>query len=206
MILLHAVTRALPDGADIDRMRARTAGSVTVLHEHVDGPPVATRAAVVDHGRRIIRLAECRPVLPMRYGTTVDSVPELDALIAEHAENWDRRLTAVDGHCELLVHVDFPTDDDGDAAATGREYLLRRSAQLRQRDQTWHALEEVVRPSCRETRALTDGRRLAVLVPRDDVDRLRSAVATWASAHPDLRVAVTGPWPPFTFCEDPTGP
>lgn len=205
MIVLHAVTRALPDEVDTEGLLARTKGAVTVLHEHTDTPPTPAQEAVIAHGRRISRLAERWAVLPMRYGTTVESVAELDAVMAEQTETWQRRLSVVDGHCELLVHVDVPRRDVAEEpATTGREYLLRRSEELRRHDEVWDAVTDAARPWSRERRVLADGSRMAVLVARDQVDPLRAALDEWAAANPAARMAVTGPWPPFSFCQEPS--
>ena len=205
MIMLHVVTRALPPGAETEGLSVRTMAGVSVLHEWVDGEPTLDQDALVEHGRRIVSLGERCAVLPMRYGTTVATPAELDALISEHAAAWLRRLDVVEGHFELLIHLDPPSPTRGDAR-TGREYLLHRAEALHLHDGAWRAVEDVVGPWCRERRRLADGRRLAVLVPRDQIAGCRGSIDAWSRANPAVGVAVTGPWPPFTFCEEAVAP
>jgi hypothetical protein len=45
---------------------------------------------------------------------------------------------------------------------------------------------------------------VALLVPRDAATQARARVERWGADRPDLGLAVTGPWPPFSFCEAPT--
>jgi len=40
------------------------------------------------------------------------------------------------------------------------------------------------------------------LLGADGADRFASAVAATANAHPDLRLVLTGPWPPYSFAGD----
>ena len=54
----------------------------------------------------------------------------------------------------------------------------------------------------RDVRALPDGRRIAVLVRCEDAPAVRDAVVESAVHHDDVEVIVTGPWPPFSFCEE----
>jgi hypothetical protein len=61
----------------------------------------------------------------------------------------------------------------------------------------------VLRPWLREARQLPalGADRLAVLVPDAEADNARTCLERWAGDHPELELAVTGPWPPFSFCE-----
>jgi hypothetical protein len=87
---------------------------------------------------------------------------------------------------------------------SGREYLLRRAEALRTQDAVLAEVREVLRPWLREARSLpgTVTDRLAVLVPRAEAADARTRLERWADDSPDLELAVTGPWPPFSFCED----
>ena len=202
MIVLHAVIWPQPEETVVQGLTVHRQGPLGVLFEESSEPPAATREAVLAHGRRIAAIAEHRALLPMRYGTVAADLEALDALATEHADAWFRRLCAVEGHAEMLVHAAATAAPTG-RAASGREHLRRRAEALHEYDRTWQALEDLARPWSDELRRLPDGDRMAVLVPTSDVDPFRESVAAWAAEHPAVHAAVTGPWPPFSFCEEP---
>lgn len=205
MIVLTAVVprdAVLPD-IDLDR---RDIGPVTVLYEETSEGPSPARSAILEHGRRILALAERVPLLPIRYGTTVTDSVELDELARPRADEWDRRLAHLAGRCELVVHIELgdattPTAPSG----SGRAYLEGRMARLRRHERAVADVNRVLAPWVDETRLLPDGRRLAVLLDRADADAARRALTAWGEQQPDLSLSASGPWPPFSFCEeDPT--
>ena len=202
MIVLHAITPPLPPGTDTEGLRAHATPALTVLYDEADQAPPADRASVLDHGLRISRLAEQVPVLPMRYGTTVETLDALTDLLAEHAQTWTERLEVVDGHCELIVHVETAFGSPSPRSGSGRDYLLARAQTHRQQASVLDQVCEVVRPWSRELHTLSGGGRLAALVPRRLATPARAAVTDWAATHRGFRVAITGPWPPFSFCGD----
>jgi len=199
MIVLHAV---VPSDADLGDpgLSVHEAGPVTVLYDEVTRPPSTSRDAVLEQGRRMVALAERVPVLPMRYGTTVRDVGDLRAVVEERGDSWSRRLALLTGCRELVVHLGVAAPArriDG----TGRDYLLRRMDHLEQQDRVVRDVRALLSPWSRDLRRLPDQQRLAVLVSRQDVETTRAALAAWAAAH-DVEVIVTGPWPPFSFCEE----
>ncbi|MEU9148589.1 GvpL/GvpF family gas vesicle protein [Streptomyces sp. NPDC048349] len=46
----------------------------------------------------------------------------------------------------------------------------------------------------------------AYLIPDDQADRFRAAIADAARAFPDVRIEVTGPWAPYSFAMPPADP
>ncbi len=202
-LLLHAITPR--DVAPPDGLAALLGTELAVVHAEVDEVPEAERAAVLRFGRAVQEVADRGPVLPVRFGTSVRDLPALAALVAEHEAEWLARLRAVAGCCELIVHLDREPSVDPtleEAPLTGRDYLMRRAAAVRSVDTLRAEVDELLRPVAREVRTLPAGRghdRLAVLVPRAAAEPARADVRRWAAGHPDVTVAVTGPWPPFSF-------
>ena len=208
MILVCAVTRPLraddvPAGLDV-----WTLGRVCLVHESVERPPSRSREDLLAFARRIDDLSRRGPVLPMRFGTTVEDVSQLRDLATEREEEWAARLDYVDGRCELVVHLATPTQEPVPAARearTGTEYV-DRLVRLRRRQEGLRArLLDRVGPWVCEVRELPGEGRHALLVPQSDVAKVRETLADWAASSDDLDVAVTGPWPPYSFCEQEGG-
>lgn len=199
MILLHAVVPR--NGATVGLQRV-VAGDVAVLYEECDQAPSRERDAVLAHGARILELAADGPVLPMRYGTAVADVSDLAAVVEDNAPTWQRRLDALHGQVELLVHVQVDGEAQRSDGETGRSYLRRRSAVLGARDRAVQAVGTILGAWPHQLRPLPDGKRVAVLVGREVTAPARAALEAWAADQPDIGIVVTGPWPPFSFSED----
>jgi hypothetical protein len=206
MTVLYAVTpidAAVPSGLD-----ALEGNLVAVLHTEAESEAASGRDAVLAFGRTVQQIAEHGPALPMRFGTTVADLAELRLLIAEHEEAWSARLATVGDCCELIVHLDGTPRAVPRQALTelsGRDYLLQRAEAVHSRDAVHDELHAVLRPWLREARTLPGARsdRVATLLPREAAALARARLERWAAERPDLEVAVTGPWPPFSFCEAP---
>lgn len=203
MIVLHAVVPRDADEIGDERLREYDAGAVKVLYEETDQPPSGVRADVIEHGRRIVALADRVPTLPMRYGTTVADVDELSEVGKEHADAWGQRLARLVDRRELVVHLETATPADADPVVdSGRAYIRRRMARLRRQDLAIDEARTLLGRWAEETRVLPDRERLAVLLRGRDVEPARNVLEAWGRSHDDLTVTLTGPWPPFSFCEE----
>jgi Gas vesicle synthesis protein GvpL/GvpF len=203
VIVLHAVVPRDTDEIGDQRLRAYDAGPVKVLYEETDEAPVGERADVIEHGRRIVALADRVPTLPMRYGTTLADVEELSTVGKEHADAWARRLARLVDRCELVVHLETSSAAGADPVVdSGRAYLRLRMARLRRQDLAIDEARKLLGRWVEETRVLPDRERLAVLLRRRDVDPARHVLEAWGRSRDDLSVTLTGPWPPFSFCEE----
>lgn len=203
-LLLYAVTPA--DAEPPAGYRALRGSRAAVVHAERDVAPAVDRDALLAFGRAIEAISRRGPALPVRFGTAVADLAELRPWVSEHEIAWEERLAAVAGCCELLLHVDLTTPvDPGRATAglSGREFLMRRAEVVRARQTVREEIRDVLRPSLKEDRVLTGtgADRMAVLVPEARVPQLRDDLARWANDRSDLELAVTGPWPPFSFCE-----
>ncbi len=175
--LLYAVTpvnAVVPSGLEL--LVGNLAAVAHAEHEGVDD-----RDAVVAFARAMRQIASSGPALPFPFGTTVADLAELRVVIAENEDAWSTRLAAVSGCCELIVHLETAAD-----VVAERDEVLA-----------------TLRPWLRESTRVPGGsaERVAVLVPCTAAGRARSRLERWAADRPDLELAVTGPWPPFSFCE-----
>jgi len=175
--LLYAVT---PVNAVVPSGLQLLVGNLAAV-AHAEHEAVEDRDTVVGFARALRQIASSGPALPFPYGTTVADLAELRVVIAENEDAWSTRLAAVSGCCELIVHLQPAADV------------------VAERDEVLATLRPWLRESTRVPGGGAD--RVAVLVPSAAAGRARLRLERWAAERPDLELAVTGPWPPFSFCE-----
>ncbi|WP_328529634.1 GvpL/GvpF family gas vesicle protein [Nocardioides sp. NBC_00368] len=204
-MLLYAVAAADAGstGEEVDLpLRAHRSRGLTVFAEPRTQPPQRSTRELLGFGRALHQLWAYVPVLPMRFGTVVRDDDELDRLVAEHESEWSDRLAAVTGHSECIVHLLMPAR--AATVRTGSDYLRRRAMEVKQRDAETAELQALLAPYASEIRPLPPVRphevRLAVLVPDEHVEAVRTVVEEWSTNGPEA--TVTGPWPPFSFCQE----
>lgn len=211
MLLLYAVVPAGAPAPSTVTLKRLDAGPVGVLYEERDQLPSAGQADLLSFGEAVQALASTSPVLPVRFGTTLPDLAGLQQLVAERGPAWRRRLDAVDGHVEMVVHARDtgsrrpsarPASDD----VTGTEYLLSRAAVLRHDAELVESVSAALRPVVTELRVLRGVRgaqeaRVACLVAVGGDPAVRAALEQWAAASGDRHAEATGPWPPFSFTE-----
>jgi len=176
------------------------------------------------------------PVLPVRLATVYGGDAAVCASLADHREQLLDALRRVGGRVEWGVKAYAAADkaeaapDQGEAEPAAREssglaYLRRRRDQLAagreartaavSGAQAVHAgladkaTAAVVRPP--QSAQLSKVRlpmllNAAYLLDASDGANFTAAVAAEATAHPELRIELTGPWPPYSFAgEDDDG-
>lgn len=188
---------------------AHTEGrGLTLVYERCDSAPKASRERVLAFGSVLQRLCAARTALPFRFGATVASEPELHALLEQRAEEWRRRLDAVRGQSELIVHVEgkqVAAQKEAPVPRTGAGYLAGRAEALRRTRAIGETLCSQLAPRCTEVRLLPSPAgaiRVACLARAEDIGELEAGVREWTRAHPEDSARVTGPWPPFSFSEE----
>lgn len=209
VLVLYAVVRP---GTPSEALERLDLGRVSVLYETRDHAPRPEQEEVLGFGDVLQHIANQGPALPVRFATVVEDLAALEALARAREVGWDHRLDVVSGHVEMVVHASEPPPvppelpSPAEAARTsGRDYLMARAAVHRHEDERRTGLVQAVRGVVRETRVLRgrDETRLACLVPSGAEETLRTAVQEWAAARPGRHVLVTGPWPPFSFTDEP---
>jgi Gas vesicle synthesis protein GvpL/GvpF len=193
---------ALPEG-----LRAVEVGSVAGVYAERE-PEAPTGEALWRHEAVVERLLEQGPVLPARYGTALADVGRLREELEGRAASFGRALDLVRGRVELGVRAAWP-DRPGDPAraTSGREYLAVKLEQQRAAEQ---ATGDVHEPLARLAVAATVevghlpclSLAAAYLVDEDQVERFRSEADRLASDLDGVRLACTGPWPPYSFASE----
>jgi hypothetical protein len=162
-----------------------------------------------------------RALLPARFGTTFGNASDLADAITRHTASLSNGLDRVRGCVELSVRVSqrasadtaaSPGPAQGDGSGAGRTYMLARLAEERRRRaaeaeaaQVLDRLDVMLAPLARETtHRLTPAPGVLVtaayLVTRDRATVFAARVRDdMARSLSDLRVACTGPWPPYHF-------
>ena len=203
MMILYAVAAADAESTDGTPLQAHRSGALTVFLESRQQRPERSTGELLAFGRLLHQLWAYVPVLPMRFGTVVNDSDELDQLVAARESEWAGRLAAVTGRSECIVHIPRPV---GAAAGeqTGTDYLRRRAMEVKQHDTETAELKALLAPYASEITMLAPTRpqesRLSLLVPDEEVEAARTAIQDWAANRSG--VAVTGPWPPFSFCQE----
>jgi Gas vesicle synthesis protein GvpL/GvpF len=171
----------------------------------LDGDRIeASEEAVLTHARIVDELAALNEaVLPARFGRGYADAEALRTAVAEQEDALRPALERVRGCLELGLRV-FSEQSDGDSPGSGREYMLdrldRRRRAERLADEVHAPLAALARA---ETRTVAATPQLllsaAYLVPREALEQFQSALGELESAHPELSLACTGPWPPYSF-------
>lgn len=202
--LVPAVPPPTPTGARGERLAVIAEGDVAAVCEERADRPAPREDEVVGFAKVVSGLASRGPVLPMRFGTVLESTIEIRDHLRERGPEWSRRLEAVRGHVEMLVHVQdatAPVPAPPSRGSSGREYLMSRAAVRRHADALSEDLASSLGPHCRELRRLPGSGhlRMACLVPVGESEKLQDRVHAWAGGAPGRTTYVTGPWPPFSF-------
>ena len=195
--------------------------------ENLDWLDAVARAhhAVIDAASRMLEL------LPARLATVYSGDAALCAALAARRDQLLDTLNWVGGRAEWGVKAyAAPESDPADhghgpadtaTGGAGLAYLKRRRAQLTaERDSRGAAVNgaravhaglsrqtEAARLHPPQAAQLSQVRlpmllNAAYLLRAADGTSFAAAVAAEASAHPELRIELTGPWPPYSFVGD----
>jgi hypothetical protein len=151
------------------------------------------------------------PVLPLRFGSRLDSEDELATALRERQQSLKRSLDRVRGRVELGVRV----LDEGDApprggARSGRDYLLGRVAAHRRSEQAAREVHEPLTELAAASQRSDQPAPPAILVgsylvDEAEVEAFRERAEALGQSQEEVRVVVTGPWAPYSFADEEPG-
>jgi gas vesicle protein GvpL/GvpF len=185
----------------VERLDGIEAVVGVVNHERIE----ASEEAVLTHARIVDELAALNEaVLPARFGRGYPDAEALKNAVAERADPLRQALDRVRGCLELGLRVLSEPGDTDLPGQSGREYMLGRLDRRRQAERLADEVHTPLAALARaETRTVAATPQLllsaAYLVPREALEPFQSAVREVESAHPELSLACTGPWPPYSF-------
>jgi hypothetical protein len=196
-------TRAVPDGVRLLAVDG-VAGVYRPAPEEEERP---TEDALWGHEEVVEALMEDGAVLPARFGTVVPSLERLrDELESRRAE-FLAALDRVRGCVELGVRAAWPERTfESTGAEPGRTYLARKLDEQQAGNEAVAELHEpLARLAVDSTVEISPTPYLGLvgsyLVERDAVSRFREEAERLAKDLDGLRLACTGPWPPYSFAE-----
>jgi hypothetical protein len=187
------------EDAPLERKRV---GSLELVVSDVEADEV-TQDAVLRHAEVVEELmSRSSAVLPAQFSRPFAAEDELAEAVSAKAPELEERLSEVRGCVELGVRAIAARASSSPKAGTGAEYMRARLAEDRQRREL---MEKLDRPLAGLSHASARGTSTgsvfesAYLVPASKVAAFREAVRELESAHPELAIACTGPWPPYSF-------
>lgn len=155
-------------------------------------------------------------VVPMRFGSIFSTRTFLRQMLEDNADALKECLEGVRGKLEWGLKLYRMAEEKTEAppAHSGRDYLLRRSAQIREAEDAEAAAASIAQDVYERLAKCSDGavflknRRdgdallllnAAYLVSDDRREEFKSRARTLQHAHPGLVLEITGPWPAYNF-------
>jgi hypothetical protein len=184
-------------------------GLAAIYSRHRSIRPRPITKLVLDHERVVEAIMARGVVLPLRFGTQLDSEDQLADVLATRREELLRSLERVRGKVELGVRIfaerTHPTRRQAEAG--GRSYLLTRVF-------AFHRCQQAIRDVHAPLAALSAASCVrqparppailagAYLVDSEHVALFRRRADHLARREPGIRIRVTGPWPPYNFATE----
>lgn len=229
MIVLYAITDRAPLGTPFvagrglgdETLRTLDFGALAGVYSRCPAGGVEpTAEALWRHEEVLETLMAERAVLPIRFGSLLDGRPALRDLLRSRADEFAAALDFVRGRVEMGVRARLgrtagtdgaaaPADSAAAPAGSGRAYLAaklehrRAAAALAEelnaeldalaRASTFRALDEPVPELA-----------AAYLVDRAAAADFQRRAAELGARRPEVELVCTGPWPPFSFTEEPS--
>jgi hypothetical protein len=197
-------------------------GFVAIVGEVKRRPAASTRnlrryAAVVES-----IAARVAATLPVRFGTTFDNETELTLALRSRGAATRQRLRAVRRRAQMTIRIVGSDPDDvrlrgqtpvmsrsgvrpRNKATQGTQYLRQRLAVLRTAREVAQLtpIRPVIRRLVKEERVERRSGVITIhhLIPRAMAERYRAAVER-AAGRSGVRLAVSGPFPPYAFADN----
>ncbi len=216
MIQLYAIMDATgPPLPEIPSLHAVTTRELAAVCAPA-GEAEVTPEVLWHHERVVEKLMDDRDVLPVRYGTRVSDEVSVKRILADNYERLAESLERVRGATEVSVRAYRTLAEcrsgpqvavvDNEGPKAGTEYLRARAGSLAAEREALATIHEplaaVARAATqRRTRSAGEVLCAAYLVDRERVQRFTALLAELQEANPELRLACTGPWPPYSFAE-----
>jgi hypothetical protein len=195
-------------------LRAIAGGPLEAIYSEHAVAPEPDEKLLWAHEQVVEDLMESSTILPMRFGSTVESREGLAGLLNERQEEFMASLERVRGAVELSVRAQLPVAADPDERARpawrsqpGTAYLLERARRQRRSEDAagriHRPLAALARTSAPKASIGGPGPfKVAYLVDEESVEAFGERVGELNSTLADTKVSCTGPWPPYSFVSE----
>lgn len=180
------------------------------------------REQLVDFQETVARVFAQRTVVPFRWGSIARTRHDLEEMLHSDSALWRDQLEQLDGHVEMGIRVwvnppapQKRTDAAQKKPRSGADYLRARKANYDAEapfDVRHPAVTQLLEPLGQTFREVDVSHShkntelfggttvsVALLVPRDGVERFLAAYESGQPYPIGERVEVSGPWPPYSF-------
>lgn len=204
---------ALPEEPDVPSLHLLDCGGVRAAVGAVEGPPPVEAEALRAHDATVCRLAQALPaVLPARFGAVVGSAAELREMLAPRGDSLRAALDHVRGREQMTLRLSATGEtalDPPPAAPSqgpGTDYLASRAGARLRRIPAVARVLEGLRAFARDERLEPAGRPPLLgtvyhLIDRGAGPGYLERVEGLRGDAGGLRLAASGPWPPYAFAE-----
>jgi hypothetical protein len=193
-----------------------------VTRRVADEGPHLTMQAVLHHEQVVEAVRKKGPALPVRFGTVFHSASSITSVLAERYERLAADLCRLGDKAELSLTALWARDEGREGrdegcgvrnAGSGGRYLRARAAELQLEEaleERAHSfaekLDEVLGELSLERRvSLVPTPRVAIrtsyLIEPAKAAAFRMAFDALRREQTELRMLLTGPWPPYSFAE-----
>ena len=182
-----------------ERLRAIRISRMTVIVGDVRRAPAPTIRHLKRHAAIIEQLAHVfDAILPVRFATCVANEEELAAVLRSRASKLKARLRAVRRRTQMTIRLVAPRVAQP-RPTSGAEYLRQRRVVV----PAFEPVRAAIGKYIKDARVDRSGDVVTInhLIPRTAVERYRAGVERAAAEH-DVRLMLTGPWPPFAFADN----
>ncbi|QOV34365.1 GvpL/GvpF family gas vesicle protein [Streptomyces ferrugineus] len=209
-------------------VRVLTEGELAALVSDAPEGLRPKRRELLAHSSVLAEAGAAGCVLPMRFGSVAPDDDTVTAVLAERAEHYKERLTALDGKVEYNVKASHAEEavlhrvlaENPEIRAMTEANRQSGGGSYEQRLRLGEMVVAAVK--AREAEDATDVRHtlepaaaavsvgpestgwlanVSFLVDRDEVETFLTAVEQLREGHPHLELRVNGPLPPYSFVE-----
>ncbi|MCX6054971.1 MAG: GvpL/GvpF family gas vesicle protein [Chloroflexi bacterium] len=163
-------------------------------------------------------------LLPLRYGTFFENTSELLDLLEKKYDRFAADLLRVEGCVELSLHLKYPEETLLQSVLpessqeilqkptiNGKEYMQtlmnkrnqENATQLKLTTEFRDLLEKLNLMVIESTQSITldplPNLKAAFLIHKKNLPDFQQEVETLSNSRKDLKFALTGPWPPYSF-------
>lgn len=184
-------------------LRPVTAGDLTAIVSEAPDDLAVHEGALRIYARVVESLEALGTVLPARFGTRLANDQAATRLLVERRDRFVAALARVQGAAEMGIRATAPLPEPSAAHGDpGRAYLLGRLEQRRRAEQLAARIDQTVSGVVRQSIVRVMPRsgtllQASYLVTRDAIDTFAGRIAELG----EFGLAVTGPWPPYSFVE-----